>query len=135
MLHYHAAQASHTFVDDLFPKVGMYAATFIKIWLDELFKYFRKSLDEAVDEAKKKGMELRTKWKALLDEGSETAGKWRMDVGKLKVEVRAFVNRFSNDMHSNWVREVHARLGSVIDTAGWGCEQGSWFWRCLSCVH
>jgi len=121
------------FLDDLFPKVRLYASDVhqddiddLKIWFDE-FKYFRKILDEVVDEAKKEHKELRTKWKALLDEESESGRKWRMDVSELKAEVRAFVKRISDDMCLNRVREALARLGRVIESAAWSRGQGTVF--------
>ena len=134
-------------LNDFFPKVRMYAVDVhqdddLKIWFDKFFKYFQNSLDEAVDEVKKCN-ELRTKWKALLDEELESGRKWRMDVGELKVEVRAFVKCISDDMCLNRVREVYVRLGRGIETVAWGrrqgvdgCgEQGSWFRRCLCRMH
>jgi hypothetical protein len=123
-------------LDDLFSKVRMYAVDDhqnddLKIWFNEFFKYFQKSPDEVVDEAKKKHKELRTKWMALLDKESETARKWRMDVGELKAEVRAFVKRISDDMCLNRVPEVLARLGRVIESAAWSRGQGTVFFLFL----
>jgi hypothetical protein len=49
------------------------------------------------NESKKQRKEFRTKWKSLLDEGSETGKKWRMDMDELKAEIKSFVKGIADD--------------------------------------
>jgi hypothetical protein len=110
----------------------------LKIWFNEFFKYFQKSLDKAVDEAKKKCKELRTKWKALLDEESESGRmrKWRMGISKLKAEVsRVTIVLESGPRGACGVGQCN------LDRVAWGqgqgidgcSEQGSSGGTCLWC--
>jgi len=49
------------------------------------------------NESKKQRKEFRTKWKSLLDEGSETGKKWRIDMDELKAEIKSFVKGIADD--------------------------------------
>ncbi|KAG6889628.1 hypothetical protein C0992_004584 [Termitomyces sp. T32_za158] len=116
----------------------------LRKWFDDFFDLARKNLVSEgyvqSEESKLKRKELRSRWKALLEEEN---GKWLNAVNEVKAELVKFQEGLSADKDLSDLREAHIRLGQDIerglveasDQAETGLEalmeRATWFWQDL----
>ncbi|KAH0580320.1 hypothetical protein J132_11333 [Termitomyces sp. J132] len=120
----------------------------LRKWFDDFFDLARKNLVQQgyvqSEESKKKRLELRTRWKALLDEED---GKWHKAVDEIKGELTKFQEGLIADKDLSEFKEAHIRLGQDIergfveasDKAETGLEalmeRATWFWQDLFRIY
>ncbi|KIK70088.1 hypothetical protein GYMLUDRAFT_34552 [Collybiopsis luxurians FD-317 M1] len=123
----------------------------LRAWFDDFFTHLRRDLDEPgyvrSDEAKRVRKDLRTRWKAMLDQDSDFGHSWKRDVEALKVQIKKFQDGLRNDDDLNRLRNAHLKLGDAIESglveasaqAQTGMEaimeQVTWFWQDLFRVY
>ncbi|KAG6860980.1 hypothetical protein C0995_005216 [Termitomyces sp. Mi166 len=120
----------------------------LRKWFDDFFDLAHKNLVQQgyvqSEESKKKRKELRTRWKALLDEED---GKWLKAVNQVKEELSKFQEGLFADKDLSQLKEAHIRLGQDIERglveAGEQAQTGmealmeraTWFWQDLFRVY
>ncbi|KAG6850361.1 hypothetical protein H0H93_014315 [Arthromyces matolae] len=120
----------------------------LRKWFDDFFDLARKNLVVQgyvqSDESKQKRQDLRTRWKALLDEEN---GKWSKAVDNVKLEFAKFQEGLSSDQDLSRLKEAHIKLGHDVERglieAGEEAQTGlealmeraTWFWQDLFRVY
>ncbi|KAG9314768.1 hypothetical protein JVU11DRAFT_3850 [Chiua virens] len=140
-------------LDDLCAKIRVCAVDVkqdedLKAWFDDFITHVRRGLEvpsyARSEEAQMKRDDLEQRWKLFLDENSDVAKKWKVDVEAFRREVRSFQQAIADDTDLRRVREAHVRFAqtmqqNVIPGAKMGLqlamEEASWFWQDLFNVY